>query len=190
MTASGQAEGAPGTTPEASAEEQKKAAFLASLTPQRGEVDLKDGLAQLKLPPAYRYLTPADTDRVLQAWGNPPSPDTLGMIYPGDADLFGDDSWAVIVTYLDDGHVDDEDAKDIDYAELLSDMQEDSAADNELREKAGYASVRLVGWAEPPHYDASTKKLYWAKELAFGPHLPRVRLRRSSVESTVSSTCS
>jgi uncharacterized membrane-anchored protein len=28
--------------------------------------------------------------------------------------------------------------------------------------------VTLVGWAEPPHYDARAHKLYWAKELAFG----------------------
>jgi uncharacterized membrane-anchored protein len=26
----------------------------------------------------------------------------------------------------------------------------------------------LLGWAEPPHYDATSHKLYWAKELKFG----------------------
>ena len=33
--------------------------------------------------------------------------------------------------------------------------------------KAGYESVELIGWAEPPHYDQASHKLYWAKELAF-----------------------
>ena len=28
--------------------------------------------------------------------------------------------------------------------------------------------MELVGWAEPPQYDATNKKLFWAKELAFG----------------------
>jgi uncharacterized membrane-anchored protein len=27
--------------------------------------------------------------------------------------------------------------------------------------------LTLMGWAEPPHYDSSSKKLYWAKELGF-----------------------
>jgi uncharacterized membrane-anchored protein len=27
--------------------------------------------------------------------------------------------------------------------------------------------VHLVGWAENPHYDGATKKLYWAKEFDF-----------------------
>jgi len=28
--------------------------------------------------------------------------------------------------------------------------------------------IRLVGWAEPPSYDAAAHKLYWAKDLVFG----------------------
>ncbi len=35
------------------------------------------------------------------------------------------------------------------------------------RSKASRA-IDLVGWAAPPHYDAASNKLYWAKELAFG----------------------
>ena len=46
-------------------------------------------------------------------------------------------------------------------------MQEDTAAANGEREKAGYGRVDLVGWASPPRYDAEQKKLHWAKELAF-----------------------
>src|SRR6185436_3404448 len=32
----------------------------------------------------------------------------------------------------------------------------------------GFKAVKLVGWAEPPSYDAATHKLYWAKDLVFG----------------------
>jgi uncharacterized membrane-anchored protein len=39
---------------------------------------------------------------------------------------------------------------------------------NPDRVDAGYSPIELVGWAEPPHYDASARKLYWAKELRFG----------------------
>jgi uncharacterized membrane-anchored protein len=36
---------------------------------------------------------------------------------------------------------------------------------NAERQRLGYPSMELVGWAQPPHYDAATHKLYWAKEL-------------------------
>jgi len=47
-------------------------------------------------------------------------------------------------------------------------MREDTDDANEERKKLGYEPVRLVGWAQPPHYDQGNKKLYWAKEIKFG----------------------
>lgn len=45
---------------------------------------------------------------------------------------------------------------------------------NAERAKAGYPTVELVGWAEPPHYDSTAHKLYWAKDLKFSmpPPIP------------------
>ncbi|MEO1451010.1 MAG: DUF2167 domain-containing protein, partial [Bacteroidota bacterium] len=65
------------------------------------------------------------------------------------------------------GYVSDEDAADLDYADLLESMQEGSKEENEQRRAAGYQTVELVGWATPPFYDAAAKKLHWAKELKF-----------------------
>ena len=50
---------------------------------------------------------------------------------------------------------------------MLKDMKEGTEDNNEARKEAGYEAVHLIGWAEQPRYDASTKKLYWAKELNF-----------------------
>lgn len=47
-------------------------------------------------------------------------------------------------------------------------MQESARESNEARKEQGVEPVTLVGWAEPPHYDAAAHMLYWAKELAFG----------------------
>ena len=33
--------------------------------------------------------------------------------------------------------------------------------------KLGYDGIELIGWAQPPYYDNTTKKLHWAKELHF-----------------------
>src|SRR6185295_16936245 len=76
--------------------------------------------------------------------------------------------WAVVLSYIDDGHVDDADARKIDYKDLMADMKKSTDESNEERKKAGYGSIKLVGWATEPRYDSSTHKMYWAKELEFG----------------------
>jgi uncharacterized membrane-anchored protein len=138
----------------------------ASLHYQTGAITLPCGKAAVALPEGYRYLDRADTDRVLQWWGNPPDPGTEGMIVPPDG-LFGEDGWAIVMEYSDDGHVDDADAASIDYDALLAQMKRGVIATNRERERLGLSTAELIGWAEPPHYDQQTRKLYWAKEIAF-----------------------
>lgn len=134
---------------------------------QSGDVTLPNKVATLHLGDRYRYLDPAETEKLLVAWGNEPGNDTQGSIIPGEVDPMSDTGWAVILTYVDDGHVDDSEAAEIDYDDLLADMKESTSADNEARAQAGYQAVHLIGWAERPRYDVATRKLYWAKELNF-----------------------
>jgi len=143
-------------------------ALAATLRFQRGEVVLKDGLATLKIPDGVEFLNGRDAHTVLvKLWGNPPMPDPLGLLMPVNAGPLNPDSWAVIITYEEEGYVKDKDAEKIDYADLLKQMQKDTRAANKEREKQGYPAVELVGWAAPPHYDKAVHKLYWAKELKF-----------------------
>lgn len=135
---------------------------------QNGDISLEDGIAQLKLGTAFRYLDPKQTSTLLEAWGNPPNPDTLGMIFPAELDPLSESGWGVIVTYEEDGYVDDEGAEKIDYDDLLEEMQRDIRASNKQRVESGFDAIELVGWAEAPRYDATSHKLYWAKDLSFG----------------------
>ncbi len=146
-----------------------QAKLVASLHYQTGTLNLHDGLAKLALPEGFRYLNPKDTETVLtKLWGNPNGGGTLGMIVPVGFDPMADESWAVVVTFDEDGYVKDDDAAKINYTDLLKQMKEDTRAANEERVKAGYRAVELVGWAAPPRYDPATHKLYWAKEIKFG----------------------
>lgn len=138
-----------------------------ALSYRTGNILLPNKVATLHLAGNYRYLDPAETEKLLVAWGNQPGNDTQGAIVPGDVDPLTTEGWAVILTYEDDGHVDDSDAKDIDYDDMLKDMKQGTEENNEARKDAGYEPVHLVGWAEKPHYDSDSKKLYWAKELEF-----------------------
>lgn len=143
--------------------------FNAKLKYQQGTIELGSGLATLNLGSAFRYLDPDQTERVLvNAWGNPPDNKTLGMILPADLSPVEENGWGVIVTYEEDGYVDDKGAETIDYTKLLQEMKEGETKINEERAKQGYEAVQLVGWAEPPRYDRASHKLYWAKDLKFG----------------------
>jgi uncharacterized membrane-anchored protein len=143
--------------------------FLGSLDYRHGTIDLDNGLASIDLMDGFAYLSPDDTERVLvDAWGNPPGNETLGMIVPTDRTVLDEDSWVAIITYEASGHVSDKEAEKIDYGELLQSMQEDTRETNAARVDAGYASIELVGWAAEPYYDKANHKLQWAKELKFG----------------------
>jgi len=137
---------------------------------QHGDIKLPNGVATLHIPDNFFYIGPEDTETMLtQIWGNPPSSTrTLGMLFPSNATATGQDTWGVTIEYQEDGYVSDEDAEEIDYTELLSDMQESVEASNEAREAQGYEAIHLVGWAASPYYDKASHKLHWAQELQFG----------------------
>ena len=144
--------------------------FESKLAYKTGTVQVSGGMATIKLPASFRYLDEEDSRRVLVAWGNPPeaASGVLGMLVPSATSPLGEDGWAIVITYDDDGYVSDDDAKTLNFDKILSEMQEQTTETNKLREKEGFEPVMLVGWAEPPHYDAASHKLYWAKELKFG----------------------
>jgi uncharacterized membrane-anchored protein len=148
--------------------EKQAQQLVASLRFRDGEIAVSDAQARFKLGQGFRYLEAADARKVLeQLWGNPPDDSVLGMVVPRDRGVLDAQGWAVVVTYSDEGYVSDEDAAKIDYADLLKDMKSETHDANDERKDAGYGSLELVGWATPPRYDAASKKLYWAKELAF-----------------------
>ncbi len=136
---------------------------------QYGTVDLGNGMATLQVPEGYKYLDPEQANYVLtQLWENPES-ETMGLLFPEYTSPVGDSMmYAVEISFESEGYIEDEDAADLDYDDLLETMQEDAKEINEMRLKQGYEAVEIVGWAAPPFYDAADKKLHWAKELKFG----------------------
>lgn len=134
-----------------------------------GTVELENGVASLELPQSFKFLdAPQSATVIVDIWGNPDADGVLGIIFPEADDPFTEGSYAYVVSYDESGHVDDGDADDIDYDEMLKGMQEGEAENNKLRAQAGYEPIHLVGWAAPPFYDDKNKVLHWAKELKFG----------------------
>ena len=145
--------------------------FEAKLGYQTGTVTLKDGIATIRLPESFRFIGAEGSRRLItEGWGNPPdsADGVLGMLIPAGVSPLTAEGWGVIITYEEEGYVNDSDAASIDYTKMLKEMQDATVAANADRKTKGFEPVTLVGWAEPPSYNAETHKLYWAKELAFG----------------------
>lgn len=140
-----------------------------SMDQQTGEIKLPNNVATLSISEDFYYLSTTDAEKVLvDIWGNPPGAETLGMIFPIQYTPFDKAAWAVMIQYEEDGYVSDKDTNNINYTELLAQMQDDTQATSKERVAAGYEPIKLVGWAAQPHYDSTEKKLYWAKELVIG----------------------
>ena len=143
--------------------------ILASLNKQHGVIALPGTDATLTIPEQFYFLSAQDAETVLvDVWGNPPGQSVLGMIFPANMTPFEAESWAVTVEYVQEGYVSDDDAADIDYQDMLKQMQQDTAEESKERVKQGYEPIALVGWAAKPFYDQTAHKLHWAKEIRFG----------------------
>jgi uncharacterized membrane-anchored protein len=149
--------------------------WLKSLTPRTGRIDLPYAKAALNLGDGYYFLGPEDTRKVLvDAWSNPPATaqDVLGMIFPKQFSPIDQGSWGAVVTFDPSGYVKDDDARTADYNALIEKTHKAEGDINEKRKTAGFEPIHLVGWAEPPSYDAAHHVLIWARDIKFGEGKP------------------
>jgi uncharacterized membrane-anchored protein len=135
-----------------------------------GTIYLDNGAGKLIIPKGFKYLNPEQAEKVLvDIWGNPKNDNlTLGLILPEKTGVLSDNSYVFNIQYDEIGYVKDDDADDINYDDLLTQMKEESVEENKLRIKEGYESISVIGWAAKPYYDKDRKILYWAKEFKFG----------------------
>lgn len=141
-------------------------ALQKALHPRSGDVRIPEAKAILHLGDRYYFLPADEAKRVLvEAWRNPPDSvaNVLGMVFEKGA-TFVDNAWAAVITYNDTGHVSDADAKEQDYDKVLADMRAGDASENEQRKAGGFPTMTLLGWAQPPSYDATDHSLIWARE--------------------------
>ncbi|MBB3591419.1 putative membrane-anchored protein [Rhizobium sp. BK529] len=143
---------------------------LGKLDFQQGAIRLPAAKATLNVPAGFYYLSSEDTKTVLvDIWGNPPgsAADALGMLFPAQYAPTEAGAWGSVIEYSADGYVSDADAQTIDYDELLQNIKDSIAEKNAERQKQGFPTVTLFGWASAPHYDQSAHALHWARDLLF-----------------------
>lgn len=134
-----------------------------------GKIIIGNNLATVNVPQGCLYLGPEESKVLMEEiYGNPPSALTLGMLLSDTPNMITGMRWLVDINYNNEGHVEDDDAKDINYDDLLKQLKEEAEASSKERVEQGFEKVSMLGWASTPFYDEKNKKLHWAKELAFG----------------------
>lgn len=140
-----------------------------SFTFQTGKIVLGNGLATLNVPKGFKYLDSEQSYHLLvDIWGNPPSAGTtMGIVMAEKTNVMDIDGVVYTIGYEEIGYVEDDDAEDIDYDDLLSNLKEETAEESKVRVQEGYGSIQLIGWASKPFYDGKKNILHWAKEINF-----------------------
>src|SRR5581483_5245691 len=155
------AQSAPAANSKEAREAEQRAAWqAASAVATRGPADvtLLDQ-AVLKLPPGDAFVPKAEAARVMRALGNTINEATFVGIVVGSGT---DDQWIVVVRHIKDGYIKDDDAKNWNQDDLLKNLKEGTEQANQDRRARGFTELEVLGWVEPPGYDAQTHRLVWS----------------------------
>jgi uncharacterized membrane-anchored protein len=143
------------------ADAEIEAAFeAAKQTAVQGPSDVKlADQATLKVPEGFVYVPPAEGKRIMTAMGNRVGAGLLGLVFPGDDP---NANWFVVMSYVDSGYIRDDDAKDWNADELLTNLKAGTEEANRDRKARGIPEMEVLGWVEAPRYDAATHRLVWS----------------------------
>jgi uncharacterized membrane-anchored protein len=115
--------------------------------------------ATLKLPAGDFFVPKAEGMRVMRALGNTVhDPSFVGLVLGTRQN----DRWLVVITYIKEGYIKDDDAKDWKADELLNNLKAGVDESNKDRAARGFPEMEVIGWIEPPNYDAASHRLVWS----------------------------
>lgn len=133
-----------------------------------GEVQLSACHGKMRVPTGYVFINREKAHKLLvEYWNNPESSieGLVGALVPKEAISYSQIGLAYVITFEEIGYVSDADAKDVDYDDLLKEMQ--SQSDETNKQLLPEQRSDIVGWAVSPKYVQDKHFLVWAKELDF-----------------------
>jgi len=162
------------TTPEAelvdaepeepeSPEQAEARRILESIEWLHGPAEGKLGTrATVQLPEGLQFANARDARKLLELMENQPSNFEQGMVATPDLD------WFVVFEFDESGYVSDDEKDELDADAILASLREGEDENNEERQRRGWDTLELVGWARPPYYDETTRNLEWGTRVRSG----------------------
>jgi uncharacterized membrane-anchored protein len=130
---------------------------LSSLNWIKGpaRADMK-GIASIDVPKDYMFVDGSGARKLMEAMGNFTSGSEVGLLAPTGM------VWFAIFRFSDDGYVKDDDKDKLDADKILRSIRDGTEAANKERKRRGWATMKVVGWQQPPAYNETTHNLEWA----------------------------
>ena len=139
-------------------EEDGLARFLASVPHLVGPKPVSLGHnAQLDLPAGMNLLEQTQAQELMRKMGN----DTEGVVAVILPPVGSTSTWLVVIGASDVGYVDDDDADELDAAEMLEQFKQGTLEQNKKRVAMNIPELFIDGWSERPHYEPATHHLVW-----------------------------
>jgi uncharacterized membrane-anchored protein len=121
------------------------------------EIKLLDE-ATMKLPQGESFIPSTEAAALMRAYGNRTDERLTGLVVSTKEG----DSWMVVVKHVEEGYVRDGDAKEWEPDAMLDSLKEGTEEANKDRAERGYPELEIVGWVQPPKYDAVAHRLVWS----------------------------
>lgn len=115
--------------------------------------------AVLKIPAGDFFVPKAEAARVMRALGNTVHDANFVGLVLGTRQ---NDRWLVVINYIKEGYIKDDAAKDWNAGDLLKNLKEGVDESNKDRAARGFPEMEVIGWIEPPNYDAVSHRLVWS----------------------------
>jgi len=146
---------------EAAKEAELEAAWQAgSKTGTRGPADVTlIDQAVLAVPADQFFVPKAEGARIMRALGNTISEGSFQGLVVGTKPS---DGWIVVIRYIKEGYIKDDDAKNWNADELLQNLKDGTEEANKDRAARGFPELQVLGWVEKPTYDSVTHRLVWS----------------------------
>jgi len=137
--------------------QEKPPSPLANIKWQKGpSVASLGNIAEVRLPEGFMFAGAGDTRLLMEAMENPTSGSELGLLGPENLD------WFVVFEFDEAGYIRDDEKDKLDADAMLKSIRAGNEEGNKERQKRGWATMTIVGWEQPPHYDPATHNLEWA----------------------------
>lgn len=154
----------PTATPQGAMSADQRAAALRSASDAAQKVAVTGPATQKLLDQAdfsleknLLFIPKDEAAALMRAMGNHAEPSTfVGLITDPQS------NWLATVNFIKDGYVEDGDAKEWNADELLSSLRKGTEEANADRRARGFPELEILGWIEPPAYEAQTHRLVWS----------------------------
>ncbi len=132
--------------------------------------------AEIVVPTGYVFTGADGTQKLMEAFGNLLTEQEVGFVAPAGEPGSGDFPWFAVFEFDEVGYVKDDDKAELDADKMMAAMVEGQQAANEERQKRGYDTLDVTGWAMKPRYNETTNNLEWAINLRSGAGTSNVNL--------------